>query len=113
MAAVIALSLIILQRCFDESDRRKAVRQTLTAPVGGRTVGEVLAAIADGGPVGCNAHIVSGCAGRIAVECFGGPGEPYRYDVDLVRQVTRPIDDRTRTLGAVGADAGAAAEPGP
>jgi len=109
-AVMMALSVITLQRCFDESDRKKALQLLLSSPAAGGTVHDALiAAAADGGAPTCNQpEIVSSCAGTLSVECAAGPGESYRYAVDLVRRSVTPLNARARTL-AVRRDAGTGA----
>jgi hypothetical protein len=107
-ALMMALSVITLQRCFDESDRKKAMQLVMTAPAPGGTVKDALiAAAADGGIPTCDQpEIVSSCAGTLSVECSIGPGESYRYSVDLVRRLVTPLNAKARALAESARDGG-------
>jgi hypothetical protein len=111
-AVMMAFSVITLQRCFDESDRKKAMQLVLSSPAPGGTVKDALiAAAGDGGIPACSQpEIVSSCAGTLSVECSAGSGEGYRYSVDLVRHSVSPLNANARALAAHVGDASIAAD---
>jgi hypothetical protein len=112
-AIMMALSVITLQRCFDDSDRRKALQLVWATPISGGTLQQALVALADGGEASCNPpEIVSSCAGTLIVECFAGAGNSYRFSADLVRRAVTPANENARRLLSQAADGGDSATDG-
>lgn len=106
-ALMMALSIITLQRCFDESDRKKAYEMVRNWPVAGGTIQQALLSLADGGATYCKPpELVSSCAGTLVVDCFAGDDESYRFSVDLVRRSVGPLNDRAQKVMAAAADGG-------
>ncbi len=111
MAAILAVSLLLLQSAFDRGDREKAfgiVAASRPDP-SGRTVAELLAARNGGAPPPCEAAIRSGCRGLVLVRCaVGGDPEPYAFAVDLVKRRAWPANPSTSTRLAAAPPGGGA-----
>jgi hypothetical protein len=106
-AVMMALSVVTLQRCFDEGDQKKAYQMVTSFPVPGGTVQQALLANSNGGATYCSPpEIVSSCAGTLNVECFAGSTGPYRFSVDLIRKSVTPVNEAARHLALVSPDGG-------
>jgi hypothetical protein len=99
MISILALMLVLLQQQFNESDRRKAVAVLGSKAPGKQwSVGEELVNRAGSAAPDCQSKILSSFRGTLEVVCTAGPGQPYRFAVDLVRNTVQPLDARTQEL---------------
>lgn len=98
MVAILILSLTLLQQCFDQSDYRNALQLLAQAPGPGWTIGKELVQRAGSGAPDCQSKLLSSFKGTVEVTCRAGPGDPYRFEVDLVRKAIRPTNPLAQAL---------------
>jgi hypothetical protein len=98
MVAILVLSLVLLQQQFDQGDYRRALQMLAQAPGPGWNVGQELVERSGGSTPDCQPRLLSSFAGTLEVSCHAGPGDPYRFEVDLVRRAVQPKNSAAKDL---------------